>query len=108
MCLSGQEEKKETYEKSFFIATLGETALKEGFKLLSSLRAQGLGALMDFSAKSLKSQMRSADKNKSRYVVILGDDELKKNVFVLKNMEDGSQKELPLEDAAGQLKRMSS
>ena len=103
MCLSGQEEKKETYEKSFFIATLGETALKEGFKLLSSLRAQGLGALMDFSGKSLKSQMRSADKNKSRYVVILGDDELKKNVFVLKNMEDGSQKELPLEDAAGQL-----
>ncbi len=108
MCLASEGEKKEAYENSFFIATLGEEALKEGFKLLSSLRSRDLKALMDFSSKSLKSQMRSANQNKSRYVVILGDEELKKKIFTLKNLEDGSQKELPLNDAVNQLSTLSS
>lgn len=106
MCLAGEAEKKEAYKNSFFIATLGETAQKEGFKLLSTLRSSGLKAGMDFSSKSLKGQMRAADKEKCRYVIILGDDELKKNIFMLKNMEDGSQKELPLKDAAKQLEKI--
>ena len=53
---------------------------------------------MDFEAKSLKRQMRSADKNKNRYVAILGDDELKKNILKLKDMRDGSQREIGLEN----------
>jgi histidyl-tRNA synthetase len=68
---------------SFFIVTLGPEAAKKGFKLLSELRGQKVPASMDFEARSLKSQMRSADKSKSRYVVILGDDEIAKGVLTL-------------------------
>jgi histidyl-tRNA synthetase len=90
--------------RALFIAVLGEQPLKEGFKLLSQLRKAGLTALMDFSAKSLKSQMRAADKSKSRYVIILGEDELKRGSMVLKDMKDGAQRELGLKDAVQTLK----
>ncbi len=84
-------------ETSFFVVALGEAAMKEGFKIISWLRAEGLHASMDFSAKSMKSQMRSADKSGSRYTFILGDNELAKGVVVLKNLEIGAQKEFPLD-----------
>jgi histidyl-tRNA synthetase len=88
---------------SFFIVTLGAAAAEKGFKLLSELRERHLPASMDFEAKSLKSQMRSADKSGSRYVVILGDDEIAKGMFVLKDMESGTQKELSWQDAVEKL-----
>ncbi len=103
MCLSPEEPAQGPSANTFFIATLGEEAFREGFKLLSRLRVRGVAALMDFSAKSLKSQMRSADKSKSRYVIILGEDELKKGIFILKDMTNGSQKELGLKEAVDSL-----
>jgi histidyl-tRNA synthetase len=42
--------------------------------------------------------MRRADKFKARYVLILGEDELKKGRAVLRNMEDKSQEEIPMKD----------
>ncbi len=83
-----------TANTSYFIATLGDAAQKEGFRLLGELRAGGLRALMDFSAKSLKSQMRSADKTRARTVLILGEDEIQKKTVVVKDMENGTQKEI--------------
>ncbi|MBI3252937.1 MAG: histidine--tRNA ligase [Candidatus Omnitrophica bacterium] len=90
--------------ESVFVVTLGEKAFEEGFKILSSLRTGGVTASMDFEAKSLKSQMRSADKSKSRYVVILGDNEIEKGVFTLKDMTGGGQEERALKDAVNFLK----
>ena len=103
MCL-GLESDAAGPEKSFFIATLGDTAFKEGFKILSQLRTAGIQSSMDFSAKSLKSQMRAADKMKADFVLILGDDELKKKVCMLKNMKNGSQEEASLDGIIKALK----
>ena len=83
-----------------FIAILGEEAAVRGFDLVSELRQKGVAASMDFSAKSLKGQMRAADKHKSRYVAILGEDELKKGIVILKDMKDGSQAEIKDKAAA--------
>ena len=105
MCLSPKEAAGDAGGSIIFIATLGDAAFKEGFKLLSQLRMNGIRASMDFSARSLKSQMRAADKQGARYVIILGDDEIKKNCFVLKDMKDSSQKELELGKAIEILKR---
>ena len=87
-----------------FIITLGEEAARRGFRLLSDCRAQMIQSFMDFSAKSLKSQMRSADKSKSRYVVILGDDEIAKNTLSLKDMKSGAQEQVAIGDLVGLLK----
>ena len=98
MCIGGEKKETASYQNTFFIATLGETAQREGFALLSDLRKAGLAALADFSSKSLKGQMRLADKWRCRFVMILGDNELRDKKFVLKNMEKGEQREYLLEE----------
>lgn len=108
MCIDKKHLDDTVRENSFFVAVLGEAAFEEGFKLISSLRAAGLKAEMDLSAKSLKSQMRTADKARCRYVVILGDDELKKKAFTLKDMQSGEQSEVALSGALAALKKKVS
>ena len=103
ICMTPEKENTE-WQRGVFIATLGDVAFKKGFELLTNLRSQGIPCAMDFQSKSLKSQMRSADKNKSLYVIILGDEELREQKFVLKDMEKGVQEKLDLSDIAQILK----
>ena len=79
-----------------FIATLGETATREGFTLLTRLQRLGILAEMDYTGKSLKAQLRRADKFNARRVLILGEDELARGVAQLRNMDDSSQQEIAL------------
>jgi len=88
-----------------FIAALGEETYKEAYRLVNQLHLQGIRAELDYIGKSLKSQMRRANKLKTRYVLILGEEELKKGRAVLRNMEDKSQEEIPLQDLVNTLKR---
>ena len=101
MCVKDSLPPVKSYEESFFIVALGEAAFKRGMEIVFQLRGQQVKALMDFNASSMKSQMRSADKNKCRYALILGDNELEKGTFVLKNLEIGEQKEYSLKDVVG-------
>jgi histidyl-tRNA synthetase len=80
-----------------FIAALGEETLKEAYRIISQLHLQGIRAEFDYEGKSLKSQMRRADKLKAQYVLILGENELKRGKAVLRNMKTKSQEEIPLE-----------
>ena len=81
-----------------FIAALGKEAQLIGFNLLTALQRSGLRAEMDYSGKSLKSQMKRADKLCSRYSLIIGDDELAKGVAPLRNMTDGEQMDVDISD----------
>ena len=63
-------------------------------ELLSELRGRKVPASMDFEAKSMKSQMRSADKSGARYVCIIGEDELKNKSVTIKDMKSGEQSKL--------------
>lgn len=74
-----------------FLVALGEKALDKGFTLLSGMQREGLHAEMDFSGKSLKAQMRRADKLQARLVLILGEDELARNQIQVRDMDNGSQ-----------------
>jgi histidyl-tRNA synthetase len=58
---------------------------------------EGVRAELDYERKTLKSQMRRADKLKARYVLILGEEELKKGRAVLRNMKTKSQEEIPMQ-----------
>jgi histidyl-tRNA synthetase len=108
MCLAPQAEHEPGRGGSIFVATLGEAALEKGFELLSALRESQLHAAMDFEAKSLKSQMRSADKSSARFVVILGEDELRKKQAVVKDMQSGNQEETALADLVAFFKKKVS
>lgn len=79
-----------------FIATLGDAATRAGFTLLTRMQRLGILAEMDYTGKSLKAQLRRADKFNTKRVLILGEDELARGVAQLRNMDDSSQEEVAL------------
>lgn len=88
-----------------FIATLGDEAGKLGFDLLSKAREKGIAADMDYVGKSLKAQLKMADRLGAKYVYLLGADELSKGSAALKNMGTGEQKEVVFDDLLKELRR---
>lgn len=87
-----------------YVVALGEAAQAEGFKLLNSLRQQGLSASMDFAGRSMKAQMKQANKLGAKYSVILGEDEIAEGVVMLRSMEDSSQAKVPMAQVAEKIK----
>jgi len=87
-----------------FLAALGEEAYGEAYRLINQLHLEGIRAELDYEAKSLKSQMRRADKLKVQYVLILGEEELKRGKAVLRNMTDKSQEEILINNLLETLK----
>lgn len=81
----------------YFVA-MGETCFGKARELLQKLRDAGVKAEMDYSSKSFKSQMRRADKLGFKYAAILGENELTKNVVMLKDLGTGEQKEVGIND----------
>ncbi len=86
-----------SYSTDIFIAALGERAQKTAFVLTQELRRAGICAVMDYSNKSLKSQMKRADKLNSAYTLIFGDREVDENRAELRNMKTKNQQSLPLD-----------
>ncbi|MBR2364508.1 MAG: histidine--tRNA ligase [Lentisphaeria bacterium] len=85
-----------------YLVSLGKEALKYNIRLADTLRSKGIYTMLEAEEKSMKSQMRSADRLKASNVLILGENELANGVCVLKNMADGSQKNIALADVAGE------
>lgn len=80
-----------------FIASVGEDARSEVFKLAHDLRPAGLVVDIGYGKKSLKSQMRRAHKLGCHYVVILGEEELKNRKVVIRDMQAKTQEDMDLD-----------
>jgi len=76
---------------AFFVAAMGEPARDAAIALLRDLRRAGLEAHMEYEGRSLKSQMKRADRLKTAYALILGEDELARAVVTVKDMRAGEQ-----------------
>lgn len=101
------EEKNYLRYPDVFLAALGEEAQRKGFSLAQELRDAGVWVEIDYEGKSLKSQMRKADRLKVPCVVILGEEELKRNKVVLRDMATKAQEEVPLEEIVKWIKDAS-
>ncbi len=88
-----------------FIAPLGDEAKSIGLKIVKDLREKGLKCDMDFLGRSLKSQLKEADRQKAKKVLIIGEDELKKGKGTLRDMESKEQKEIEFEKLVQELIR---
>ena len=88
-----------------FVVTLGEAARLPGLKLLNDLRQAGIPAQIDYQGRSMKAQMRAANRANAGTVLILGEDEIAQGVVALKDMETGTQETLPM---TGALERLGS
>lgn len=85
------------------IIPLGEEAEKEALKLTQKLRAQGIATDLGFSG-NMQKRMKRADKVRAKAAVILGADELAKNVAQVKTLDTGEQKEISRTDLVEFLK----
>jgi histidyl-tRNA synthetase len=80
-----------------FIAALGENSIDRAFEWVCAFALAGIKAEMDFSDKSLKSQMKRADKLCAGYVLIVGEKELADGAAVLRSMSTQKQFSVPIE-----------
>ena len=77
--------------KSLYLAYLGDEAKKTGLELARFLRANGVECLVEFKDRGMKAHFGRANKLEAAWVLIVGEDEMKKGRFGLKEMATGRQ-----------------
>ena len=82
---------------NLFIAALGQEAMQSCHLLAHALRSRGLRVALDLEGRSLKSQMKQADRSGANWVLIVGEDELHNNRGVLRNMQTQDQQPVALD-----------
>lgn len=87
-------------EPWIFVAAFGEKGKPAGLSLVDSLRSSRVKTDTDYTASTLKTLLRSADRLGAPYVVILGDDEVTNNRIILRNMATKEQEIYPLDKAS--------
>ncbi|MDD3765792.1 MAG: histidine--tRNA ligase [Eubacteriales bacterium] len=87
-----------------YISSIGDNAAIYAQKLAFELRKEGIRCEKDLVGRSVKAQMKYADKIGARFVIVLGDDEINSGSAKLKNMETGEQTDVTLNDLSSQLK----
>lgn len=88
-----------------YVVAIGDQAKDRSVALLYEMRTAGLRAERDYEDKKMKAQFKAADRHKARFVAVLGEDELNKNVIAVKNMETGSQEEIGINQLISYLKQ---
>jgi histidyl-tRNA synthetase len=99
-------EKPEGFRRQVFLAALGAEPRKRAFRLAQELRRADIRVELDYEGKSLKSQMRKADKMRSPYVVILGEEELKTNRVILRDMATKAQEDPAIDEVAARVRAL--
>ncbi|MGH7410735.1 MAG: histidine--tRNA ligase [Candidatus Methylomirabilis sp.] len=89
--------------RGVYIATIGEEAHATGMLLLQELRRRGVRGLIDLEGRSLKGQMRQADKDRVRYCLILGKDEIMRGEATLRDMAKAEQQPVALGQVVARL-----
>ncbi len=85
-------------ENRIYIAYAGYPDEKIKFDLISMLRNNNYICLYTYDVKSLKAQLKEADKLNCKFCLILGEEELKDNLIVVRSLEKGTQDNIPLDD----------
>lgn len=94
-----------TVHPDVYIAAIGEKPQEEAFKLAMELRRKGISTEKDYLEKSLKAQLKVADRLKVKYTLILGEEELNANKIIIKEMAKSEQVEIPITDIVDYLER---
>ncbi|RMD76375.1 MAG: histidine--tRNA ligase, partial [Lentisphaerae bacterium] len=90
------EKAENTPVADVYLISLGEQALDLNFMIARNLRRRGEIVMMETEPKSMKAQMRAANRVHAQTVYILGDNEIANQCIIRRNMETGEQEELPL------------
>ena len=85
-----------------YIAPLNQSVY--AMDVVAKLRAEGVSAMCDVAGRSVKAQMKYADKIGAEYVVVIGDNEIAEGVVTLKNMKTGESESVALSQLVNTIK----
>ena len=88
-----------------YVAGMDEASRARALSLVAALRRQDISAECDLMERSVKAQLKYADKLGARYVAVIGENELAEGAVNLKKMSDGSSVKLPFGEICNYLKK---
>ena len=88
-----------------YICTTEDSLKDKAIELSSKLRDMGINTAVDYTSKKLGDQIKIADKQKIPFVICLGEDEVKSEVYTIKNLESGEEKKLKLEEISNAVRQ---
>ncbi|MEO0293942.1 MAG: histidine--tRNA ligase [candidate division WOR-3 bacterium] len=91
-------EKESKSNLDVYLVTFDKESNILALKVMDELRKIGLSCDKDPMNRSPKAQLREADRQNAKWVILIGEDERKKGVLKLKNMQSGKQEEIPLNE----------
>ena len=94
-------------ECDIYIAPMDDDALIKAMEIVSEMRSDGVCAQTDVVGRSLKAQMKYADKIGAQYTAVLGSDELQKGLVNVKNMKTGKVTKMAIDDLSEKFISMS-
>lgn len=83
-----------------YLACVGQEASAMGMAVQRALRKENIISEMDLQGRSLKGQMKQANKLEAAYTVIIGDEEVRKGTALIRTMAEGTQEEVPAEQVS--------
>ena len=90
-----------------FVAGIGPNVRQTVFMVADELRQNNLSTECDMLRRSIKSQLREANKIGAKYAIIIGDKELEKNIAEVKNLENGNQEKVEIESIISHMTSLS-
>ncbi|MFP4641789.1 MAG: histidine--tRNA ligase [Dehalococcoidia bacterium] len=88
-----------------FVAFLGQEAKEKAVECAGRMRREGISAILASGNRSLKAQLRQANTFGASFAVIIGEDELRDGVVMLRDMSEGGQQRVTFDDALQTLKQ---
>ena len=87
----------EESKPDLFIVAIGDKATAKAVEIAKDMRDEGFTALMDLNQRSIRAQMKYADKLGAKFNIVIGDNEVEAGITKLKNMTTGEETEIPLD-----------
>ncbi len=88
-----------------YIVTLGDAARKWGLTKLSELRENNISATMDYMGRSMKAQMKDANRENARFALIVGENELNEGKLTLRDMKESDESSLSFNEIINRLRK---
>ncbi len=98
--------KEDVPSRDIYIGAMGDAALIKAHGLVHELRQNGISAESDHMKRSVRAQMKYANKIGARYSFIIGDNELEAGKVGIKNMDTGDVSEVSLDDISAAFKKI--
>jgi histidyl-tRNA synthetase len=96
LIVPGSEEKR---GNEVYIAWMGSGYFRHSLKIASTLRESGIPVILDGEERSIKNSLKRADRLNVKYVIIVGEDEIKAGRLTIKNLESGEQFAFSLDES---------